>query len=117
MRLLPPPGEDGGSGKPIPQIPPMRKFIVHREDPHFYAGEVGSLVEELVIESHTVELTGDGTIILFRQYMIHPIEGPTNRVVRCLNGFIDYEEIIAEAVEVTPPSNLLLPFGNTGSIQ
>jgi len=103
-----PPGEDGpvGPAMQVPQIPPKRTFVLHRWDPTEERGPLKppTVVETFVIEAHEVEINASGNILRFREYLIHPVEGPTNRVVRCFNGWLDYEERIIERSLITPVS-------------
>ena len=95
-----PPGEDGPSGpmQSAPVVPPKRSFVLRRNNIY------GDGIEEFVIECHEVEINPAGNILRFREYMLHPFEGPTNRVVRCFNGWLDYEERIIERSLITPVS-------------
>ena len=103
----PPPGDDAQVGPPMsmPEVPPARKFILRRWDPTQDRGPMKPLtvVEEIVIYAHEVEVNQSGNFVRFREYMIHPTEGPSNRVVRAFNGYLDYEEVIIERPVIITP--------------
>lgn len=103
FRQSPPPGDDTQTGPAmsVPEVPPARKFVLKRMNPEPYS----SVVEEIVIFAHEVEVNQTGTFVRFREFMIHPTEGPTNRVVRAFNGYLDYEEIIIERPAVVLASS------------
>ena len=100
----PPPGDDAQTGPAmqVPQVPPLRTFKLHRINPELPIDD--HIVEEIVINAHEVEINVAGNVLRFREYMLHPTEGPTNRVVRCFNGWLDYEEVIIERSIITPSS-------------
>lgn len=108
--------DDRPDGPPMqtPEVPQIRTFLVKRFNA---AGQLLAAPEE--IRAHEVETNaaGMGNVIRFRELMIHPTEGPTNRVVRCImrpaDSWFEYEEVIPEPVE---PSRILRPdndFGGT----
>jgi hypothetical protein len=95
-------GDDRQDGPPmpIPEVPAMRTFKVTKsfgldnldaEDPNS---------ETFEVRAHEAEINAAGNILRFRQYAIHPQEGPTNTVVRCImrpaNAWLEYEEILPE---------------------
>lgn len=94
-----PPGDDShGPAMQVPIIPPKRSFKIHRQNPE-------TLVwEDIGIEAHEVEIGTSGLVLRFREFSLHPTEGPTNRVVKTINllpGW-EYEEVIIEQALITP---------------
>lgn len=108
-----PPGQDGPAGDvvPIPMVPALRSFVLQRLEPTTAGSRERKRVETINISAHEVEINQAGNILRFREYMIHPTEGPSNRVVRCFNGWLDYEEIMPEPVE---PSRIIRSFDDHG---
>lgn len=105
-----PPGEDGPAGAPIavPEVPALRQFVLHRRNA--CSVDDTDTIETINIAAHEVEINVAGNILRFREFIIHPSEGPTNKVVRCFNGWLDYEELLPVASE---PSRLITPFSGT----
>lgn len=90
-----PPGQDSaGDPVAVPEVPPGRQYRVRRFNPFSTSDEDKYLVIELT--AHEVELNAGGNVLRFRQFYMCPVEGPTNRIVKCFNGWFDYEDI-------TPP--------------
>lgn len=74
----------------VPEVPNLRTFRVSFDGLESYT----------TVLAHEVEINQMGNVLRFREYTIHPTEGPTNRVVRCIlkpqDGWLEYEEIIPE---------------------
>ena len=101
----PPPGADTPHG-PVPQVPPLRTYLVRRKFPLVrpLTNELGTettsalvlvdeVIEEICISAHEVEFNQSGNILRFREFYIDAVEGPTNRVVICFNGWLDYKDV------------------------
>ncbi len=91
------PGQDT-AGSPliaapeVPSLPALRTFTVVREGK-----------PDEVVYGHEAEMNAAGNILRFRQYFIHPVDGPSQRIVKCFNGWVEY----TEAADVTVPSGLI----------
>lgn len=95
-----PPGEDraGAPMLPAPELPALRTFVVERYSNK--TNEVGSVT----VMAHEAGLNANGNILRFLEYFVHPTDGPSQRVVRCFNGWNEYEEKVTEA-----PSRIIVP--------
>lgn len=82
-----------GPAMQIPEIPALRTFIVTKTD-------IDGGMTTVTVQAHEVEINQMGNLLRFRQYMMHPEEGPTNKVVRCImrpaESWLEYEETIPE---------------------
>lgn len=76
------------------EIPPMRTFVVTRFDPREGANaEDGSLpLQELKVVAHDVLMTQDGNVLQFVEFYLDDQQRGRQRMVKCLNGWLDYAE-------------------------
>jgi hypothetical protein len=72
---------------PVPTVPATRIFSVRRWDPN-------GRVEIIHVHAHVVQHTATGGLI-FNEYVIDPVEGPTQRSRRGFSTWFDFEEILA----------------------
>lgn len=71
-----------------PTIPPTGEFIVRRFNPALGDGEI----EEIRIHAHTVDFLAKDAV-KFSEYYVHPVLGPTQRIVRYFACIEDFEEV------------------------
>lgn len=99
-----PPGDDGQIGDPMsaPSIPPKRRFVVKLRQ--------GEWTETRTIDAHMAENVGAGGVA-FREFMLHPQEGPTNRIILMIlrpnDGWLEYEEQYIEGNVILATSGIV----------
>jgi hypothetical protein len=90
-----------GPAQSIPEVPPLRTFRVTMYDEDYTP--LGPARDFL---AHEAEV-GGANVLRFREFMLHPQEGPINKVVACImrpdNCWLEYTEVIPAA-----PSRLSL---------
>lgn len=73
-----------------PALPALRTFVVQRYHP------ATEEIETITIHAHVVQHTTTGALV-FNEYVIDPIEGPTQRSRQGIAQWIDFKEVVVEA--------------------
>jgi len=99
-------GNDTTSPQPpdmpeTPRIPAIRAFSVRRYSVTEIAEDGSAVIDTVLVQAHVVQHTATGGLI-FNEYVIDPVEGPTRRTRRGFSEWIDFEEIL------TAPSTLTI---------
>ena len=85
---------------PMPTIPPLRTFRVHRWEQTYDQAtnfDAPKLVTH-IIEAHQVQTNSRANLLQFLTYAIDPITGPGTFVRRAFNGWDSYQEVMAPAM-------------------
>lgn len=93
--------DDRQDGPPqsVPQLPPIRTFAVTLLNSAF------EQLEAFTVKAHEAEINQMGNTVRFREYIMDPHEGPTNKVVKTImrpeGAWVVYEEIETVDLSVT----------------
>lgn len=79
-------------------IPPQRRFDVVRYKP----GVMEPALETVTVNAHTFQFNNTGKVVMFIDYIVDPMVGPTTRMHTVLNGYVEIRE-----VNVPQPSSII----------
>lgn len=97
-----------GQGRPSGPPPwefPLRTYVVRRMNHCFDPEDKDSEeIETIILWAHEAQIGGGGKILQFVRFVLDPVLGPREQIVRCFskNSWDDYGE------EFQQPSSLLI---------
>lgn len=88
-----------GPAQPVPSIPPIRTFYVTLRNATF------DVLDNFTVKAHEAEVNQMGNVVRFREYVMDPHEGPTNKVVKTVmrpaDCWVLYHEVETVDLSVT----------------
>ena len=89
------------SGEQLFTSPPLRQFEVRRYVADWSGDQSKPRVETIVVSAHVLQHAGaKANVLMFFDYVVDPIVGPSTRLHRIINGYLDMIETTPTASQI-----------------